>query len=202
MFTSPSTWITGESRGEEARVHLPCSCFVSVRLLIAFHKLHVLWYSYYSYSVDGEMEALRVVVQGEAALSLVSLSPEPSLQKFRLFYSIPSDPYPFFFPCPVLAVKLIAFWAWLDFIPSVSFFFLNYILNRSHNYVALLSRGCGLPPTLPAGHGHVQVRTRGGRWWRNPHSPVAFDCEGVDFAFSDVCIPCFLFICAKMVSFR
>ena len=42
MFTSPSTWITGESRGEEARVRLPCSCFVSVRLLIAFHKLHVL----------------------------------------------------------------------------------------------------------------------------------------------------------------
>lgn len=35
-------WITGESRGEEARVHLLCDCFVSVRMLIAFHNLHVL----------------------------------------------------------------------------------------------------------------------------------------------------------------
>ena len=42
MFISPSTWITGESRGEEARVHLLSDCFVSVRMLIAFHNLHVL----------------------------------------------------------------------------------------------------------------------------------------------------------------
>lgn len=42
MVTSPSTWIPGESRGDKARVHLLSDCFVSVRMLIAFHNVHVL----------------------------------------------------------------------------------------------------------------------------------------------------------------
>ena len=129
-------------------------------MLIAFHNLHVLWYSYYSYSVDGEMEALRGIVQGEAALSPVSLSAEPSLQKFRLFYLTSSDSsflFPLSNPCSKTDCNLSLIR--LDSFSFFLFFFLNYILNRSHNYVALLSRGCELPPALPAGHGQVQVRT-------------------------------------------
>lgn len=63
--------------------------------------------------------------------------------------------------------------------------------------MALLSRGCELPPALPAGHGQVQVREQGGSLVTEiltyPPTHPAFHCEVRIFAFSASLVS-FLFV--------
>lgn len=173
-------------------------------MLIAFHNLHVLWYSYYSYSVDGEMEALRGIVQGEAALSTMSLSPEPSLQKFRLFYLTSSDSS-FLFPlsnpcsktdCNLSLIRLDSF----SFFPF--FFKITFWTGAIIMWLYLAEGVNYLQHCLP---GMARSRWEQGGSLVTKSSPThppthCLSLWGCGFCL--LCIPCFLFICAKMMNFK